>query len=90
MYALLRNQYIPRYYHRHPSMLKLTQLLNSTNVKVLNKLALFCRNAFKLRTNELNSLLWSDEICKVVCMFIIWYLHYYYVHVKFVICNDEL
>lgn len=57
MYALLRNQYIPRYYHRHPSMLKLTQLLNSTNVKVLNKLALFCRNAFKLRTNELNSLL---------------------------------
>ena len=48
-YTYLRNKYINKYYTNRPSMLKFVQLLNSTNVKTLNNLAIFCIKAFKVR-----------------------------------------
>lgn len=56
-YQFLRNQYIPKYYTRNPSVYKLNQLLNSDKVKILNNLAIFIIKAFKLRLqidNETN------------------------------------
>ena len=49
-YTYLRNKYINKYYTNRPSMLKFVQLLNSTNVKTLNNLAIFCIKAFKLES----------------------------------------
>ena len=45
-YTYLRNKYINKYYTNRLSMLKFVQLLNSTNVKTLNNLAIFCIKAF--------------------------------------------
>ena len=49
MCTYLRNKYINKHYTNRPSMLKFVQLLNSTNVKTLNNLAIFCIKAFKVR-----------------------------------------
>ena len=48
-YTYLRNKYITKYYINGPSMFKFVQLLNSTNVKTLNNLAIFCIKALKVR-----------------------------------------
>ena len=48
-YTYLRNKYINKYYINRPSMFKFVKLLNSTNVKTLNNLAIFCNKAFKVR-----------------------------------------
>ena len=49
IYTYLRNKYINKYYTNRPSMSKFVQPLNSTNVKTLNNLAIFCIKAFKVR-----------------------------------------
>ena len=55
-YNLLRQQYIPRYYHVRPSMLKLVELIKNSNIQMLNKLACFYIKAFKERDHNLNFL----------------------------------
>ena len=48
-FAELRETYIERFYYRRPNMFKLTHLLNSSNVRTLNNLALYCIKAFEKR-----------------------------------------
>ena len=50
---LQSQQYIPRYYHVRPSMLKFVELIKNSNIKILNKLACFCIKAFKERDHNL-------------------------------------
>jgi hypothetical protein len=40
-YANERSKYIPRYYYTRPNMLKFKELLNSENINILKKLAVF-------------------------------------------------
>ena len=53
-YDLLRQQYIPRYYHVRSNMLKFVELIKNSYIKMLNKLACFCIKAFKERDHNLN------------------------------------
>ena len=52
-YRLLRKRYIDKYFYERPSMLKLTQLLLSSNDKTLNNLACFLNCSLKVRRNVL-------------------------------------
>ena len=56
IYYDLRKLYIPRYYHVRPSMFKFIELLNTSNLKTLNKLALFCNKSFIVRNETMNNL----------------------------------
>ncbi len=48
-YNDLRKTHIARYYYRYPSVAKLIELLNTTNLKTLNKLAVYAIKALKRR-----------------------------------------
>ena len=53
-YGALRNTYIPRYFIRNPSVHKFIELLNSSNTRTLNNLAIFTIKALKLRLETEN------------------------------------
>ena len=55
-YQTLRNEYIPSYYPRNPSMYKTIELLNSDKVKTLNNFAIYIIKAFKLRLQADNEI----------------------------------
>ena len=48
----LRKKYIPKYYWNRPSMFKLVELLNSTNIKLLRNISIYIFQAFKSRTEQ--------------------------------------
>ena len=51
-YTELRKEYIPKYHWNRPSMFKLVELLNSTNIKLLRNLCIYIFQAFKSRTEQ--------------------------------------
>ena len=51
-YTELRKKYIPKYYWNRPSMFKLVELLNSTNIKLLPSISIYIFQAFKSRTEQ--------------------------------------
>ena len=53
-YNELRHLYLKKYYYNNPSMLKLIQLLNCENVKVLNGIGIFYIKVNEMRKNELS------------------------------------
>ena len=53
-YNELRHLYLKKYYYNSPSMIKLIQLLNCDNVKVLNGIGIFYIKANEMRKNELS------------------------------------
>ena len=53
LYTELRRKYIPNYYYRRPSMLKLVELINTHNSRLLKKLGSFIYHAFKTRNEHL-------------------------------------
>ena len=53
IYSELRNRYIPKYFWRRPSMLKFTELMNTSNIKILRNLSIYIFHAFKYRTEQL-------------------------------------
>ena len=55
IYQGLRLQYIPRYYYSHPSMLKLIQLLHSSE-NTLKLLSVFITKAFEVRNSAINDI----------------------------------
>ena len=55
LYSNLRIKYLPKYYYGKPSMFKFIELINSSNVKLLYKLSIFCKKAFKLRKELLSN-----------------------------------
>ena len=52
LFTDLRIRYLKRYYWNHPNMLKLKELMSSTNVKENKYLSIYVEKAFKIR-NEL-------------------------------------
>ena len=48
MYINLRKQFIDVQFTNNPSMLKTVQLLNSEDVRTINRLGIFLKKAFKL------------------------------------------
>ena len=48
----LRKKYIPKYYWNRPSMFKLVELSNSTNIKLLRNISIYIFQAFKSRTEQ--------------------------------------
>ncbi len=52
-YSNLRTKYVKPYYYKRPNMYKFVQLLNSDNTTTLKHLAVYCKNAFKLRHDTL-------------------------------------
>ena len=55
LYTDIRKMYIDKFYYNRPSMHKFILLLTNNKTKVLNKLAIYCKNAFKMRTDTLNA-----------------------------------
>ena len=55
LYTDIRKMYIDKFYYNRPSMHKFILLLTNNKTKVLNKLAIYCKNAFKLRIDTLNA-----------------------------------
>ena len=51
-YTELRKKYIPKYYWNRPSMFKLAELLNSTNIKLLRNISIYIFQAFKSNTEQ--------------------------------------
>ena len=47
----LRKRYISKYYWTNPSMYKLKQLFDCTNVSKLSKLSIYVLKAFELKSN---------------------------------------
>ena len=54
LYNNLRKTYFRKYFYIRPSVYKLTKLLNSSNLRVLNNLSLFCIKALNVRKEKLN------------------------------------
>lgn len=54
VYSDIRKQYIQKYYYIRPSVIKFITLMNSTNRKTLNNLALYIIKAFQLRNSLMN------------------------------------
>ena len=52
---ILEKIYINKFYFNRPSMHKFILLLTNTNTKVLTKLAIYFKHAFKVRTEALNA-----------------------------------
>lgn len=46
-----RTKLVPRYYRVNPSMFKLIELMNSQNTRLINRIAKFVYNSFKIRTS---------------------------------------
>jgi len=60
LYNTLRKLYIPKYYRTRPNMLKMLkmyELINAGNSKVLKSLNIFINKAFELR----NSTIYADN-----------------------------
>lgn len=55
LYSDLRCKYLKRYFWNRPNMLKLKELMLSTNVNVTKNLGLFVEKAFKVRTDAYNN-----------------------------------
>ena len=53
-YGALRNTYIPKYFIRNPNVHKFIELLNSSNTRTHNNLAIFTIKALKLRLETEN------------------------------------
>ena len=49
LYKDLRNTYIDKYYWKRPNVPKFVELMQSENVKVIRKLAMYVHYAFSLR-----------------------------------------
>ena len=52
LYNDLRNQYIKEYYCKIPNILKLKELMSTTNKNILSNLSLYIFNAFKIRYSQ--------------------------------------
>jgi hypothetical protein len=50
-YTNLRNIYIPKRYHQHPSMLLFIEMMTSTNVKLLRNIACYTNKAMEQRND---------------------------------------
>ena len=57
LYNTLIKLYIPKYYRVRPNMLKMYELINAGNSKVLKHLSIFINKAFELR----NSTIYADN-----------------------------
>ena len=57
LYNTLRKLYIPKYYRTRPNILKMYELINAGNSKVLKNLSIFINKAFELR----NSTIYADN-----------------------------
>ena len=53
LYNTLRKMYIPKYYRKRPNMLKMYELINARNRKVLKNLSICINKAFELRNNTI-------------------------------------
>ena len=53
LYNTLRKLYIPKYYRTRPNMLKIYELINAGNSKVLKNLSIFINKAFELRNSTI-------------------------------------
>ena len=51
LYADLRIRYLKRYYWNGPNMLKLKEVMSSSNAMVIKNLGLIIEKAFKIRTD---------------------------------------
>ena len=49
----LRSELIPNYYWKRPSMSKLLELLNNSNIQIINNLAKYSKKGFALRQRQL-------------------------------------
>ena len=61
VYSDIRKQYIQKYYYVRPSVItcKFITLMNSTNRKIPNNLALYIIKAFQLRNSLINEFIYS-------------------------------
>ena len=57
LFTTLRKLYKPNYYRTRPNMLKMYELINVGNSKVLKNISIFINKAFKLR----NSTIYADN-----------------------------
>ena len=53
LYNTLRKLYIPKYYRTRPNMLKMYELINAGNNKVLKNLSNFINKAFELKNSSI-------------------------------------
>ena len=53
LYNTFRKLYIPKYYRTRPNMLKMYELINAGNSKVLKHLSIFINKAFELRSSTI-------------------------------------
>ena len=53
-YSVLRNTYIPRYFITNPGVQKFIELLNYSNTRTLNNLAIYTIKTRKLRLETIN------------------------------------
>ena len=52
LYNDLRNQYIKMFYWKRPYILKLKELVSTTNKRILSNLSLYIFKAFKIRYGQ--------------------------------------
>ena len=52
LYNDLRVQYIKRYYWNRPNILKLKELMSTTNKKTIRNLSIYIEKAFKIRYGQ--------------------------------------
>ena len=50
LYSQIRKKYIKKFYWGRPNMIKLKELMQTTNQKIQLNLAIFTEKAFKIRT----------------------------------------
>ena len=51
----LRKRILPKYYWNRPNMLKLSELISTDDVKLLNLLAKYVHKVFDIRNNYVNN-----------------------------------
>ena len=52
LYNDLRNHYIKKYYWKSPNILKLEELMSTTNKRIISYLSLYIFKAFKIRYGQ--------------------------------------
>jgi len=57
LYNTVRKLYIPKYYRTRPNTLKMYEVINAGNSKVLQNLSIFINKAFELK----NSTIYDDN-----------------------------
>ena len=75
LYNDLRKQYIKRYYWKRPNILKLKELMSTTNKRILSNLSLYIFKAFKIR--------WSIGTTLIYIMFLCFFCHMCISHLLF-------